>query len=87
MQLVSQLKVDIIIKLIYFADFNKCAHHVVLLLYTCFKHFEVSIVIGIFTQQGGRPGAGGSGGGAGGMFGFGQTTAKIMKDDVGVRFK
>ena len=47
----------------------------------------VSIVMGIFTQQGGRPGAGGSGGGAGGMFGFGQTTAKIMKDDVGVRFK
>ncbi|KAK2188955.1 hypothetical protein NP493_119g07067 [Ridgeia piscesae] len=35
---------------------------------------------------GGRPGAGGSGG-AGGMFGFGQTTAKIMKDDVGVRFR
>lgn len=34
--------------------------------------------------QGGRPG-GRSGGG--GMFGFGQTTAKIMKDDIGVEFK
>ena len=41
----------------------------------------------LFPQGGGgRPGAGGSGG-AGGMFGFGQTTAKIMKDDVGVRFR
>jgi len=37
------------------------------------------------TQQGGRPGAGGRGGG--GLFGFGQTTAKVMKDDIGVRFK
>lgn len=35
---------------------------------------------------GGRSGPGGRGG-PGGIFGFGQTTAKIMKDDVGVRFK
>jgi AFG3 family protein len=34
---------------------------------------------------GGRPGTGGRAGG--GIFGFGQTTAKIIKDDVGVRFK
>lgn len=34
--------------------------------------------------QGGRPGGRGGGGG---MFGFGQTTAKIMKDDIGVQFK
>ncbi|XP_014782785.1 AFG3-like protein 2 isoform X2 [Octopus bimaculoides] len=34
--------------------------------------------------QGGRPGGRS---GAGGMFGFGQTTAKIIKDDIGVQFK
>ncbi len=39
-------------------------------------------------QGGARPGgAGGSSGGQGGMFGFGQTTAKVVTDDVGVRFK
>ena len=42
--------------------------------------FEIFLFI-----QGGRPGAGGRSGG--GLFGFGQTTAKIIKDDVGVRFK
>ncbi|XP_064612008.1 AFG3-like protein 2 [Liolophura sinensis] len=34
--------------------------------------------------QGGRPGAGRGGGG---IFGFGQTTAKVMKDDIGVKFR
>lgn len=33
-----------------------------------------------------RPGSGGRGG-SGGIFGFGQTTAKVITDDVGVRFK
>lgn len=47
------------------------------------QHVHVMLFL---AQGGGRPGAGGSGG-AGGMFGFGQTTAKIMKDDVGVRFR
>ncbi|XP_041375656.1 AFG3-like protein 2, partial [Gigantopelta aegis] len=34
--------------------------------------------------QGGRPG---TRGGAGGIFGFGQTTAKIIKEDIGVKFR
>jgi len=34
---------------------------------------------------GSRPGGGGRS--SGGLFGFGQTTAKVIKDDVGVRFK
>lgn len=34
---------------------------------------------------GSRPGGGGRS--AGGLFGFGQTTAKVIKDDVGIRFK
>ena len=30
---------------------------------------------------------GGGKSGSGGIFGFGQTTAKILKDDIGVRFR
>ena len=37
-------------------------------------------------SQGGR-GAGGSKGGPGGLFGFGQSTAKVVKGDIGVTFK
>lgn len=31
--------------------------------------------------------AGGRGGRRGGIFGFGESTAKIIKEDVGIRFK
>ena len=34
----------------------------------------------------GRSGSSG-GGGAGGLFGFGKSTAKIINEDIGVRFK
>ena len=37
--------------------------------------------------RGAGGGGGGRGGGMGGMFSFGQSTAKILKDDVGVRFR
>lgn len=35
-------------------------------------------------RPGGKPG---SGGGMGGMFGFGQSTARIIKENTGVTFK
>ena len=35
-------------------------------------------------MMGGRPGAGGK---AGGMFGFSQSTARIIKENTGVTFK
>lgn len=38
----------------------------------------------IFVQGGGR---GGSRAGGGGIFGFGQSTAKIIKEDIGVKFR
>ena len=36
-------------------------------------------------MMGGRPG--GAGGSRGGVFGFGQSTARIIKDNTGVTFK
>jgi len=35
----------------------------------------------------GGGGSGGSGGSRGGMFGFGQSTARIVKENTGVTFK
>ncbi|XP_074645083.1 mitochondrial inner membrane m-AAA protease component AFG3L2-like [Tubulanus polymorphus] len=49
----------------------------------------IAILIWLFSRsasmfQGGRGGAGGKGGG---IFGFGQSTAKIIKEDIGVKFQ
>ncbi|KAK2142771.1 hypothetical protein LSH36_915g00071 [Paralvinella palmiformis] len=38
-------------------------------------------------MMGGRPGTGSRPGGPGGFFGFGQTTAKVIKEDSGIRFR
>jgi hypothetical protein len=40
---------------------------------------------GMTGMMGGRPG--GAGGSRGGVFGFGQSTARIIKDNTGVTFK
>ena len=53
-------------------------------LFFAFSNGCVALVIFMFQ---GRPKPGSRGGGPGGMFGFGQTTAKVIKDDIGVRFK
>ena len=41
---------------------------------------------GMSGMMGGKPGAGGAGG-RGGIFGFGQSTARIIKENTGVTFK
>ena len=56
----------------------------VCLVFVAFSNGYIALVIFIFQ---GRPKPGSRGGGPGGMFGFGQTTAKVIKDDIGVRFK
>ena len=52
----------------------------------CFKSVTKFLHYLCILLKGGARGGMGRGGG-GGLFGFGQTTAKVIKDDVGVRFK
>jgi AFG3 family protein len=48
----------------------------------------LAFLVWMIRRTSGMMGGGGkSGGKSGGLFGFGQTTAKVMKDDIGVRFK
>lgn len=44
------------------------------------------ILIGLMIRRMSKSGPGGMGGGPGGMFGFGQSTAKVIKKDIGVKF-
>lgn len=51
----------------------------------------LAVIIWLFRRSAnmfqGMGGRGGSRGGPGGIFGFGQSTAKIIKEDIGVKFK